>query len=330
MDRFRKLVDYVLNITDYVIAWFNKTAKGVIQRLTGGLDPNFNQNIDGAVNPNGQPQSDAEFVTNVESFVKGTPAERFFKNNPSFIKELAEKAAVLKAEGSTPICDPGLLPKTVQVTMHQQIIYCDDSTSMKRDGRWNSQAELVRRIARITTRILPDQEGVALRFINQETKSDLSLSFEQIGESLQNAKWGGDTPIGTNLRSKILQPLVYDKLSSKLERPLLISIITDGMPSEEKEDTLVKTIVECGDILEAAGYPRESVKFVIGQVGSSDKATKFLGVMAEEPKIADVAFIATERLDVQVTQLGNDWDIDAWLIQTLYSPFDSSELKKTK
>jgi hypothetical protein len=143
MDKFKKLVDYVLNVTDYVIAWVNKTAKGVVRKLTGGLDPNFNSNIDGvsktnptlnsqrslltilqAVNPNGQPQSDAEFVANVENFVKGTPAERFFKDNPNFIKELAEKAVALKAEGSTPICNPDLLPKTIQVTMHQQVIYC--------------------------------------------------------------------------------------------------------------------------------------------------------------------------------------------------------------
>jgi hypothetical protein len=46
MDKFNKLVNYVLNITDYVIAWVNKTAKGVIRKLTGGLDPNFNQSID--------------------------------------------------------------------------------------------------------------------------------------------------------------------------------------------------------------------------------------------------------------------------------------------
>jgi hypothetical protein len=130
---------------------------------------------------------------------------------------------------------------------------------MKREGRWNSQAQLVNRIARITTRILPKKEGVALRFINQDTDSALSLNFEQIGETLQRVTWGGDTPIGTNLKSKILQPLVYDKLSSKLERPLLISIITDGMPDPEPRTTLVNTIVECGDKLESAGYRRESV-----------------------------------------------------------------------
>jgi hypothetical protein len=139
----------------------------------------------------------------------------------------------------------------------------DDSTSMKREGRWDSQAQLVNRIARITTRILPKNEGVALRFINQGSSDDQTLSFEQIGTTLQGVTWGGDTPIGTNLRSKILQPLVYDKLSSKLERPLLISIITDGMPDPEPRSTLVDAIVECGDKLESAGYPRESTYLLL-------------------------------------------------------------------
>ncbi|KAF2634485.1 hypothetical protein P280DRAFT_413668 [Massarina eburnea CBS 473.64] len=273
----------------------NRMAKGVIRKLTGGLDPNFNQNIDNEVNPDGQPQNNAEFVANIERFIKGTAVERFFKNNPNFIKELAEKATALRDDPDTPICHQELMPKTTQVTMHQQVIYCDDSGSMQNGKRWDSQAELVNRIARITTRILPAKEGVALRFINQGSNDDPTLNFEQIREALQRAKWGGSTPIGTNLRSKILQPLVYDKLSSKLERPLLISIITDGNPYPEPRSTLVDAIVECGDKLEGADYPRESVKFVIGQVGSADDATHFLQDIANESKIRDVVFVVEGR-----------------------------------
>jgi hypothetical protein len=91
------------------------------------------------VNRNGQPQTDAEFVANVASFVKGTPAERFFKNNPNFIKELAEKAAAMKDDPTTPICTPDLLPKTAQVTMHQQVIYCGKYSKVitqQRDILW--------------------------------------------------------------------------------------------------------------------------------------------------------------------------------------------------
>lgn len=139
----------------------------------------------------------------------------------------------------------------------------DDSSSMKRQGRWDSQKDLVERIARITTRILPKSEGVALRFINQEVTNSTDLSLNNIGSILKDRKWAerGDTEIGTYLRSKILKPLVYDKLElgpRGLDRPVLVSIITDGGPEPEPRDTLVKIIAECGKKLEAAKYPQES------------------------------------------------------------------------
>lgn len=132
---------------------------------------------------------------------------------------------------------------------------------MKRDGRWDSQRKLVERITRITTRILPGGEGVALRFINQEVSAASNLTLTEVGEVLAPLSWksGGNTQIGTNLRAKILEPLVYSKLETKsLERPLLVTIITDGIPSDEKNSEFVDAILECGTRLKSAGYPRES------------------------------------------------------------------------
>ena len=132
---------------------------------------------------------------------------------------------------------------------------------MMREGRWAAQVQLVKRITQITTRILPEGDGVALRFINQNVDNSDNLSFLEIGNIMENKSWqrNGDTAIGTYLKSKILEPLVYSKLQPQtLARPLLISVITDGMPSQEKEEAFVEAIKECGVKLEQAGYPRES------------------------------------------------------------------------
>lgn len=191
---------------------------------------------------------------------------------------------------------------------------------MKREGRWDSQNKLINRIARVTTRILPEGEGVYMRYINQEIPNSNSLSFEDLGEVIKPLTWGGDTPIGTNLKSKILEPLVYSKLPNDLKRPLLVSVITDGMPEPEPKSTFVDAIAECGDKLEAAGLPRESefhcpirvallslyetmlncvgrvgVKFVIGQVGTATRATKFLQDISEDERISDVIFVASGK-----------------------------------
>lgn len=128
-------------------------------------------------------------------------------------------------------------------------------------SRWDNQKKLVEQISKVTTMVLPDGEGVALRFINQDVDDSSSLSLEGIGQIIENMKWQdeGNTQIGTYLRSKILQPLVYNRIDAgNLERPLLISILTDGKPSYEEEDTLVNVIVDCGRKLEDARLPRES------------------------------------------------------------------------
>jgi hypothetical protein len=67
----------------------------------------------------------------IENLIKGTPTERFFPKDSKFIKELAVKAIALKTEASTSICIPDLLPKTIQVTMHQQVIYCGESSRIR-------------------------------------------------------------------------------------------------------------------------------------------------------------------------------------------------------
>jgi hypothetical protein len=329
MDKFREYVDYVLSITGYVIAWVNKTAKGIVQKVFG-LNPEFVQETHEEVNPNEEPETNAQFVANVEKAFKNTPAERFFKNNPAFIKELAAKAAALADDPSTPIAREDLLPKTAQVTMHQQVLYCDDSGSMRRAGRWDSQNMLINRIARVTTRILPEGEGVYMRYINQQVPNSDSLKFEELLDTIKPLTCGGDTPIGTNLRSKILEPLVYSKLPNDLKRPLLISIITDGMPEPEPRETLVNAIIECGNKLDAAKLPRESVKFMIGQVGEAKAATEFLQEIGRDSRIEGVVFVAAEKLDAATSRLENDWKMDEWLIETLYAPIMKSESKKDK
>jgi hypothetical protein len=45
MDKFRDYVDYVLSITGYMIAWVNKTAKGVVRKVFG-LNPEFFEETD--------------------------------------------------------------------------------------------------------------------------------------------------------------------------------------------------------------------------------------------------------------------------------------------
>lgn len=141
--------------------------------------------------------------------------------------------------------------------------YTDDSRSMMYENCWGFQKNLMLRIARATTRILPGDEGVYLRYINQEAPNSNSLKFEDLLYIVENLEFEQrfNTAIGTKLKRKVLEPLVYSKLPNDIKRPLLVSIIiggSGGRPRQELKSTFVDAIAECGEILEAAGLPRES------------------------------------------------------------------------
>ncbi|OTB16288.1 hypothetical protein K445DRAFT_21926 [Daldinia sp. EC12] len=305
----------------------SKLADIVVQVV--GLDPELDQGIDEYVN-DGEQVNTAEFLENIDDYVTANPVlECFFKDDKKFIQDLAQKATGLKDDPNTDLGKEDYLPKTIKVSLHQQVIYCDDSSSMKHEGRWGNQKDLVNRIAKITTRILPEGEGVALRFINQDIDNSSNLTLQGIGGIIEPMSWqrGGRTPIGTNLRSKILEPLVYSKIRDKsLKRPLLITITTDGIPSSEPDSAFVDAISECGKKLEDAEYPRESVKFMIGQIGTSSDATKFLESLRDNVDIAPVVFITSERLDEKLKDLhDNDRELERWLIETLFSSIKETE-----
>ncbi|KAH8822262.1 hypothetical protein DL96DRAFT_1470416 [Flagelloscypha sp. PMI_526] len=260
-------------------------------------------------------------ISIVEKIIKDSLIERFFWNKGDFITKFSQNAVNLISDTSTPLGCPELFPKIIKVSLHQQVVYCGNS-SMRRDGRWEAQKKLVRRITQITTRILPEGEGVALRFINQNVDQSLNLTFTQIGNIIEPMSWqpGGCTELGTSLKSKILEPMVYAKLNPpKLDRPLLISVITDGMPDPENPYIFADAILECGMRLEAAGYPRESVKFLIGQIGTA--RIGFLDSLRDNKAIEQVIYATSDQLDEKFATLHqNEGELDRWLIETLLSP----------
>ncbi|KAB2571681.1 Ankyrin-3 [Lasiodiplodia theobromae] len=233
-----------------------------------------------------------------------------------------EMNQVIKQLVISPTCEPNRCPNQANATspcnLSDDDISVDDDSSPEDDVQelrsnvdrivkdtalgtffegeeeYMEQKDLVERITKITTRILPKGEGVVLRFINQDVGDSSNLTAVEIGKKLAEMSPvtnSGHSEIGTNLRSKILKPLVYDKLKERsLKRPLLISVITDGRPNNEDTSTLANVILECGKNLEADGYRRE------------------------------------HRLDEKFAKFhDNKRDIDQWLIETLSKPIEDAE-----
>jgi hypothetical protein len=139
----------------------------------------------------------------------------------------------------------------------------DDSGSMGtplEDGsRASDQVELVKRMARLCTKIVPDDTGVDLFYIH--SNGVLEAREDELVETMKQTYTNKNTPIGTRLQQKILEPFVYQVLEGAdktFQRPLLIVIITDGGPNGEENDddkTFEKAILDCIDQLKKHGYP---------------------------------------------------------------------------
>ena len=114
----------------------------------------------------------------------------------------------------------------------------DNSSSMNEADRIDSIVEVARRITEIATYLVPDDEGVVLRFLNsRKTERDLYehedykkiKSADVAAKMIRAADYDGCTMLGTELRNQILTPYVYEPLEKgPLPRPVLISILTDG------------------------------------------------------------------------------------------------------
>ncbi|KIW89829.1 uncharacterized protein Z519_09258 [Cladophialophora bantiana CBS 173.52] len=226
------------NLAKLIELVINKVADDIVWRAHG-ISIDLDEAWDQAVN-RGEGSTTAALVEKVNEPAGDSPIERFLEDKEDFVQEVAKNAVELQNDTSTTLDSPEVLPKTSKVALYQQAIYCDVSGSMKREDRWKSQKNLVERTAKITTRVLPKGEGVALRFINQEVDGSSNLGLEHVANILAPLKWD-------------------DYVPKCFGNPLLISILTDDGPKREPGgNTLKNAIVECGQRMKDVGFPRES------------------------------------------------------------------------
>ncbi|KAH1386552.1 hypothetical protein KXX50_004235 [Aspergillus fumigatus] len=232
------------------------------------------------------------------------------------------KAAKLKDDPRNKY-KPDQIKDLTRVALYQPVLYCDDSSSMREEMRWEAQRELVKRITNIATQLVPEDKGVHLRFINRAEPGWDDLRSEAIEENM-TFEPSGNTQIGTKLRDKILQPFIYDVLNRgiPLERPYLIMMITDGCPTAEAENTLKDVVMECGRKLREKGYERQAVMFQISQIGNDQGADNFLKtLMADESALNEVLRATAEKLDEKYESLRkNERELEEWLLKLLVSP----------
>jgi len=199
--------------------------------------------------------------------------------------------------------DEGLSDEIVSslliLALYDIILFIDDSGSMRREEngiRVEELNKIGRKILSVNM-IFRDADpaitrrGDFIKFINSE-RSPRVHTVTDWDQAFASTSYGGWTRIGQKLKAKVLEPEVYQVIEKepryRKERPLLISIITDGKPEPEDENTLKTVLQECKDQLNFHNLGSRAVVFQISQVGNSPSAQKFLHKLDTDPELKDI------------------------------------------
>lgn len=178
----------------------------------------------------------------------------------------------------------------LKLSLYDVVIYVDDSGSIRYTESEDRLGELKRVLTLITSATTKfDQNGVSIRFMNSHEQSDHVRSVSDVDALLSRVQFSGLTPLGTNLKYKVLEPLVVSPVrANRLEKPVLVIIITDGRPAGEDQKAVANAVEYVVDEVSRSQYGRGAIAFQFCQVGSDVQARQFLSELDEDPKVGSL------------------------------------------
>lgn len=221
----------------------------------------------------------------------------------------------------------------VRLALYDVVIYVDDSGSMsfEENGERIKDLQLILQRACFAATLF-DDDGVDLRFMNE----DLPLqqvsnirSEQQVEQILATKRYKGLTPFGTELRKKVIDPILVQKLNSgQMQKPLLIISITDGQPAGENQNTLIETVQYAVQAAQRSQYGTGAVAFQFAQVGNDQKATEFLAKLDNDPQVGREVD-CTSNYENESAEMARavppvDLTPDLWMIKLILGAIDPS------
>lgn len=178
----------------------------------------------------------------------------------------------------------------VKLALYDVIIYVDDSGSMQFEEKGERIKDLkliLERVAFAAT--LFDEDGVDVRFMNQSPPDHLVTGLrteQQVEQLLGGHKFSGLTPMGTELRKKVIDGIVLRNMrSGQMRKPVLVISITDGQPAGEPTDAVFDTVRYAVQEAGRSQYGQGAIAFQFAQVGNDEKAREFLGKLDSDPAV---------------------------------------------
>ncbi|KAI8848627.1 hypothetical protein BC829DRAFT_375052 [Chytridium lagenaria] len=223
-------------------------------------------------------------LNHLTSLVKSNHLETFYP--PQRINELAQR---LGKVDFTKISTAWRIPLEIAfdlsaMALYDVVFYCDDSGSMKgaeNGTRIDDMKVILERVAEVAT--VFDEDGISIRFMNDDVHADHIRRSTEVTNLLTNIPFKYTTPLGTELKKKVLEPFVLQPVRSGrgLSKPVLVIIVTDGEPHPEPRIGVQERVVEEWVALKTVSYQ-------FAQCGRDLKAQEFLSELDSNATIGDV------------------------------------------
>ena len=146
-----------------------------------------------------------------------------------------------------------------------------------------------------------DDDGISIRFMNDWSSNpamdgldmrrlDRIQNEQMVEHIISKVQFAGLTPLGTELRNKVIEPLILGPARARqLQKPVLVITITDGQPAGENINALADVIrYASNELSRMPQYGPGAMSFQIAQVGNDEKAREFLAKLDSDPQIGNL------------------------------------------
>ncbi|KAL8652135.1 MAG: hypothetical protein Q9210_002864 [Variospora velana] len=230
--------------------------------------------------------------------------ERYAQRAPSQIDQLCARWNVPREMGQD----------LAKLALYDVVLYIDNSGSMEFE-----QAGLrVQQLKKIITSVvyaatLFDDDGISIRFMNDWASNPAMDGFDMrrldriqnehmVEQVVSKIRYVGLTPLGTELRNKVIDPLVLGPArAGRLQKPVLLITITDGQPAGEDKNTIFETIrYAFNELSRMPQYGPGAVSFQFAQVGDDQEAREFLAKLDSDPQVGQLVDCTSNYENEQV------------------------------
>lgn len=231
---------------------------------------------------------------NLQSFY---PPERLDRLVQSLAAEAPGKLNRLIHEWAVPM---EVATDVMKLSLFDVVLYVDDSGSIEFEEKGLRKDQLKQILGIVATAASTfDQDGISVRFMNSSEKGDGIRNAEDVERLVSRVRFSGLTPLGTSLRSKVIDPMVVQPAqANRLDKPVLVITITDGQPAGEPHGTVGDVIRYAVEETSRTRYGPGTVAFQFSQVGTDQRARDFLGSLDEDPHIGHLIDCTSSKFHV--------------------------------